>query len=149
MKKLTLLALSVLPILLFGQNATVDARSAAVLKVIREWDNAYAHRDSLMVRKYLAEDYVGIDHAGEVTTKADEVKLARSGEYVILSVEQIEPRKVRFYGSTAIVTSYSNVNLRIKGAPTNFVGRATTVCVEKKAGEWEIVSWHASKAKED
>src|SRR4051812_24143028 len=99
MKKLILAACLLAPMLALAQNAPVDARTSAVLKVIREWDSAYAHRDSLLVRKYLAEDYVGIDHDGEVTIKADEVKLAKSGEYMILSVEQIEPRKVRFYGA--------------------------------------------------
>ena len=149
MKKLILAVLLLFPTVILGQKAIVDARTSAVLNIIREWDNAYAHRDSLMVRKYLSEDYIGIDHNGEVTTKADEIKLVRSGEYQLLSVEQIEPRKVRFYGTTAIVTSYSTVNLRYKGTTTNFTGRATTVCAEKKTGGWEIVSWHSSKEKSD
>jgi ketosteroid isomerase-like protein len=148
MKKLlfAMILVATLPMLDLAQESAKEKdKTTAVLNVIREWDNAYARRDSLMVRKYLADDYIGIDHAGEVTRKADEVALVKSGEYVLLSVEQIEPRKVRFYGSTAIVTSYSNVRLSAKGKETNFLGRATTVCAEKKSGHWEIVSWHASK----
>jgi ketosteroid isomerase-like protein len=138
----------VFPLMAWAQKSPMDERTSAVLKAIREWDTAYITHDQYAVKRLLAEDYIGIDHDGEVTKKADEVALVKSGEYVLLSVEQIEPRQVRFYGSTAIVTSYSNVNLKIKGAVTNFMGRATTVCTEKKVGQWEIVSWHASKVKE-
>ena len=136
-----------LPLLGVAQKAPVDEKTSAVLKAIRDWDTAYISRDQYAVKRLLAEDYIGIDHAGEVTKKADEVALVKSGEWVLLSVEQIEPRVVRFYGPTAIVTSYSNVHLLVKGVRTNFAGRATTVCVEKKVGQWEIVSWHASSVK--
>jgi ketosteroid isomerase-like protein len=128
-----------------AQNSPIDPRTSAVLNTIRDWDTAYVTHDHYTIRRLLTDNYIGIDHDGELTTKADEIALAKSGQYTILSVEQIEPRQVRFHGATAVVTSLSNINLKYKGQEKTFKGRATTVCIEKTKGQWEIISWHASK----
>ena len=146
MKKLIVVLGIILSLIAWAQETPVDGRKNSVLKAIHEWDTAYISRDQHAVERLLADDYIGIDHAGEVTRKADEIDLVKKGEYVLLSVEQIEPSEVRFHGTTAIVTSHSNVKLKIKGAQTNLLGRATTVCVERD-GQWKIVSWHSSKAR--
>src|SRR5207253_1814652 len=96
-------------------------------------------KDPTPLDRLLTADYIGIDEEGSVTSKQDEINLIKTGEYVILSVEHLEPPKIRFYGSTAIVTTHSKVKESSKGKVTTLVGRATTVCV-KEGGDWKIVS---------
>jgi ketosteroid isomerase-like protein len=118
----------------------------AVIQICNAWDDAYIKKDPKPLEKLLATDYVGIDEEGAVTTKADEINLIKSGEYVIFSVDHIDPQKVRFYGTTAVVTSHARVKHASKGETNTVIGRATTICVNQK-GQWRIASWHASRVK--
>ena len=111
------------------------------------WDNADVNKDPAPLDKMLTADYIGIDDEGAVTSKADEINLIKSGEYVILSVDHVEAPRVRFFGSTAVVTTHAKVKQSSKGQTNVINGRATTVCV-KQHGEWQIASWHASRVKE-
>jgi ketosteroid isomerase-like protein len=132
----------------FAQEKTLDdAGIKAVLKACNDWDDAYIKKDPAAVEKLLTPDYIGIDEEGAVTSKTDEINLIKTGEYVIFSVEHLEPPKVRFYGGTAIVTTHAKVKQSSKGETSTVIGRATTVCV-KQGDEWKIASWHASKMKE-
>ena len=130
-----------------AQPNTRNRDTKAVLKLCEEWDAAYMQKDPAPLEHLLTNDYVGIDDEGAVTSKEDEINLIKTVEYVILSVEHLEPPKVRFHGSTAIVTTYSKVKESSKGKVATLTGRATTVCV-KENGAWKIASWHASKVKE-
>ena len=130
----------------FAQNLS-DADTKAVLKAWSDWDDAYVKKDPTIVEKLLTADYLGIDEDGTVTSKADEINLIKTGDYVVFSVEHIDPPKTRFYGSTAIVTTHSKVKQQYKGQAATITARATTVCV-KQGSDWKIVSWHASKASE-
>src|SRR5437016_12616734 len=85
--------------LVSAQNKS-DPDAKAVLKLCNDWDDAYIKKDARPLEKLLAADFVGIDEDGAVTSKADEISLIRTDEYVIFSVEYLEPPKVRFYGST-------------------------------------------------
>jgi ketosteroid isomerase-like protein len=147
MKKtlLILLASVFLSAVVFAQ--TKSEQEKAVLKVCNDWDDAYIKKDAAPLEKLLTADYIGIDDEGSVTSKADEMNLIKSGEYVIFSVEHLDPPKVRFYGSTAIVTTHAKVKQSSKGETSTVIGRATTVCV-KNGADWKIASWHASKAKQ-
>jgi ketosteroid isomerase-like protein len=128
----------------FAQN---KSDQNAVLQICNAWDDAYIKRDPKPLEKLLTADYIGIDDEGAVTSKADEISLIKTGEYIILSVDHLEPQKVRFYRSTAIVTSHSKVKHVFKGHTNTVAGRATTVCVNQN-GQWQIASWHASRVKE-
>jgi ketosteroid isomerase-like protein len=121
-----------------------DAKTTAVLKLLEDWDNAYIKKDAGPLENFVSEDYIGIDENGEVTRKGEEIALIKSGEYVIHSVKYLEPPTIRFYGSTAVATTFASVKQTYKGATSEFKARATTVCVEKD-GRWIVVSWHGSK----
>ena len=136
-------ALLLFSIFAIAQNKIADN---AVIQICNAWDDAYMKKDAKPLEKLLTADYVGIDEEGAVTTKADEINLIKSGEYVIFSVEHVEPQKVRFYGATAVVTSYAKVKHASRGETNTVIGRATTVCVNKN-GQWQIASWHASRVK--
>jgi ketosteroid isomerase-like protein len=123
----------------------IDAEK--IVQLCDEWDDAYIKKDSKPLEKMLTADYVGIDDEGAVTSKTDEINLIKTGEYVIFSVDHIDPQKVRVYGSTAVVTSHAKVKHASKGQTNIVTGRATTVCVNEN-GQWRIASWHASRVKE-
>lgn len=124
-----------------------NTESKKVIRACEAWDNAYIEKDSKPLEKLLAADYIGIDDEGAVTSKVDEINLIKSGDYIILSVNHLESQKVRFYGSTAVVTSHAKVKHVFKGQTNTVTGRATTVCVNQ-SGRWQIASWHASRVKE-
>ena len=128
----------------FAQNKSDEN---AVIQICNAWDAAYIKKDPKPLEKLLTADYIGIDDEGAVTSKADEINLIKSGEYIILSVDHVEPQKVRFYKSTAIVTSHSKVKHVFKGRTNTITGLATTVCVNEN-GQWQIASWHASRVKD-
>ena len=146
MKKTLFVAVALLFFSIFSiaQNKTDQN---AVIQICNAWDDAYIKKDPKPLEKLLTADYIGIDEEGAVTTKADEINLIKSGEYVIFSVDHIEPQKVRFYGATAIVTTQAKVKHASKGETNTVIGRATTVCVNQN-GQWRIASWHASRVKE-
>jgi ketosteroid isomerase-like protein len=146
---LLILLAAIFPFLATAQTKPTDDRTTTVLKIIEAWDAAYMKKDAAPLEKLLAENYIGIDDNGEVTGKSDEIALIKNGEYVIHSVEHIDPPVVRFYEKTAIVTTHSRVSLTYRGKQTNFVGRATTICHEKQSGHWQITSWHASKVEKN
>jgi len=123
------------------------AEAKKVIQLCEAWDNAYIKKDPAPLEKMLTVDYLGIDDEGAVTSKTDEINLIKSGEYVIFSVEHIEPPQVRFFGSTAIATTHAKVKQSSKGQTNVVNGRATTVCVNQH-GQWQIASWHASRVKE-
>src|ERR1041385_7213013 len=93
----------------FAQSNTRAEEAKAVLKICKDWDDAYIKKDPEPLENLLMADYIGIDDEGAVTSKKDEIDLIKTGEYVIFSVEDLEPPKVRFYDSTAIVTTPSRV----------------------------------------
>src|SRR3954468_24384313 len=136
MKKTLFIAAAVLLFSFFAisQNKTDEN---AVIQICNAWDDAYIKKDPKPLEKLLTVDYLGIDEEGAVTTKADEINLIKSGEYVIFSVEHIEPQKVRIYGTTAVVTSHATVKHASNGATNTVIGRATTVCVNQN-GRWQI-----------
>lgn len=148
--KTLLSALGLLLIATFAIAQNEPARNPEAEKVIRlcnDWDDAYIKKNPAPLAQMLTADYVGIDEEGAVTTKADEINLIKSGEYVIFSVDHLEPQKVRLFGSAAVVTTHAKVKHATKDQTNTVTGRATTVCV-KQDGRWQIASWHASRVKE-
>src|ERR1041385_4174742 len=124
-------ALVLLSAFVLAQNKSDQNDAKTVIQVCNDWDNAYIEKDAAPLEKLLTPDYIGIDEEGAVTSKADEINLIKTGEYVIFSVEHLEPQKVRFYGSTAIVTTHAKVKQSSKGQTNTVTGRATTVCVNQ------------------
>jgi ketosteroid isomerase-like protein len=153
MKRLLAMTMAVLLLssLAFGQAAPATKAtgkpSKTELEIIRlgqDWDNAIIRRDVVALQRLMAEDYVGIDESGKATTREQELTSARAGEFVLISVVQNEPAKVRVYGNTAVVTSLETVEQQFRGHPAGGQYRSTIVWVKRK-GHWQVVSWHGSR----
>lgn len=95
----------------------------------------------------LADDYIAITANGTLQTKEQTLANLRNGSNHVDAID-FSDRKVRFYGTTAVVTSKAEV----KGLKSdqNMSGnyRYTRVYVRDSRGAWRIVSFEASRIRE-
>jgi ketosteroid isomerase-like protein len=92
----------------------------------------------------LADDYIGITANGSLQSKDDTIALLRSGAMRFKSIE-FSDRKVRFYGSTAIVNSRAEITGTSPSGDLSGSYRYTRVYARNPAGQWQIVSFEASR----
>lgn len=108
------------------------------------WRNAVLKDDSTAMSALLSDDYIGITANGILQTKEDTLTGLRSGHTHITALE-INDRKVRFYGSTALVTSSADVQGSTADGDATGSYRYTRVYVQDPQGVWKIVSFEASR----
>jgi ketosteroid isomerase-like protein len=111
------------------------------------WQNAMLKADIAALDSLLADDYMAITPNGTLQSKEQTLANMRSGATYFTSL-QTSDRKVRFYGSTALVTSRSDVTGTTPGGDASGSYRYTRVYVKDDQGEWKIVSFEASKIRE-
>jgi ketosteroid isomerase-like protein len=112
-----------------------------------EWRNALLTSNARELDSLLAEDYMAITPSGTLQTKEEALDNLRSGR-VHFSVLDVTDRKVRFYGTTAIVTSLANVQATTPDGTVNGNYRYTRVYARDPQGRWRIVSFEASRVRE-
>lgn len=108
------------------------------------WRSALLKADTAAMSSLLADDYIGITPTGTVQTRDEALAALRSGRMHFTTLE-ISDRKVRFYGSTAIVTSTAEVEgVTPEG---NLTGnyRYTRVYAQDPQRVWKIVSFEANR----
>ena len=111
------------------------------------WRNAILKGNTAVMDSLLADDYMAISASGTLQSKEETLTNLRSGR-VHFSTLDISDRKVRFYGTTALVTSVATVaGTSPEGAIAgNF--RYTRVYVRNPQGVWKVVSFEASRIHE-
>jgi ketosteroid isomerase-like protein len=108
-----------------------------------EWRQSVVANDIPTASRLLADDYLGINPNGTLETKADALAQRRSGTVKISSIEP-SSLKVRVYGDTAVVTSL--VEVQGHDGDRDISGRYHyTRVYSRRAGEWKIVSFEASR----
>lgn len=95
----------------------------------------------------LADDYMAITASGTLQTKDQALALLRTGKTRFTSLD-LSDRKVRFYGTTAVVTSIAKVNGITPEGDLSGNYRYTRVYVRDSQGKWRIVSFEASRIRE-
>ena len=95
----------------------------------------------------LADDYMAITASGTLQTKDQALAHLRSGTTHFSSLETSE-RKVRFYGTTAVVTSIAHIKAVTPEGDISGSYRYTRVYVRDSSGKWKIVSFEASRIRE-
>jgi len=111
------------------------------------WRDAFLSGNVDAMDALLAPDYMAITPNGTLQSKDDALAKLRSGTIHIKSL-QITDRKVRFYGSTALVTSRAEVSGTTPQGELNGSYRYTRVYVRDAGGTWRIVSFEASRIRE-
>jgi len=111
------------------------------------WRDAVLTRNVAAMDALLASDYMAITANGTLESKEETLARMRSGAVRITSLD-VTDRKVRFYGSTALVTSRAEVTGTTPEGELSGAYRYTRVYVHEPSGVWRIVSFEASRINE-
>lgn len=112
-----------------------------------EWRDALLTSNTKELGSLLADDYMGITPAGTLQTKEETIEGLRNGR-VHFTLLDLTDRRVRFYGSTAVVTSLANVQAATADGKLLGKYRYTRVYARDPEGQWKIVSFEASRVRE-
>jgi ketosteroid isomerase-like protein len=108
-----------------------------------EWRSATLSDDAKTMDSLLADDYMAISAAGTLQSRDETLANLRSG-HLHFTTLTITDRKVRFYGTTAVVTSLATIEATLPDGPVIGDYRYTHVYVRDAQGAWKIVSFEAS-----
>jgi ketosteroid isomerase-like protein len=111
------------------------------------WRQAALSSNTAAMEKLLADDYLAITASGTLQTKDQALASLRAGKTHFTTLE-LSDRKVRFYGTTAVVTSLAEVQATTGDEQLSGSYRYTRVYVRDAQGAWKIVSFEASKIRE-
>jgi ketosteroid isomerase-like protein len=111
------------------------------------WRSAMLKSNTAAMQNLLADDYLAITASGTLQTKEQALANLRAGRMHFTSLD-ISDRKVRFYGTTALVTSLAEVQGTTGDGEVSGSYRYTRVYVRNAQGAWKIVSFEASRIRE-
>jgi ketosteroid isomerase-like protein len=111
------------------------------------WRDAAMKSNITKMEGLLADDYLAITPSGTLQTKEQTLDNLRAGRTKFTTLD-ISDRKVRFYGTTALVTSVAEVQGSNGDGDLAGSYRYTRVYVRNAAGAWKIVSFEASRIRE-
>jgi ketosteroid isomerase-like protein len=112
-----------------------------------KWREAVLKSNTAVMQNLLADDYLAITASGTLQTKDQALANLRSGQMHLTTLD-ISDRKVRFYGTTALVTSLAEVQGTTGDGELSGSFRYTRVYVRNAQGAWKIVSFEASRIHE-
>ena len=118
-----------------------------IFQLEETWRDALLKGNTAAMDSLLADDYMAITDSGILQTKEQTLANLRSGK-VRLTALDISDRKVRFYGTTALVTSLAEVQGTTPEGNISGSYRFTHVYARNAQGKWKIVSFEASKIRE-
>jgi ketosteroid isomerase-like protein len=111
------------------------------------WRSAILKGNASALAALLSDDYTAITAKGAIETKEQAINSLRAGGLQLTALV-ISDRKVRVYGSTAVVTSMAELTGTRKAQEVSGRYRYTRVYVRNQAGQWKIVSFEASRIQE-
>jgi ketosteroid isomerase-like protein len=106
------------------------------------WRTAVLKDDSTALGGLLADDYMAITPTGTLQTKDETIASLRHAHFTALAITE---RKIRFYGTTALVTSTADVQATTPDGNLSGSYRYIRVYVEGPPGVWKIVSFEANR----
>jgi ketosteroid isomerase-like protein len=111
------------------------------------WRNAMLKADTTAMGNLLADDYIAITSAGTLQTKDEAINNLRTRRMHITGLD-VADRKIRFYGTTAVVTSLASVEGSTPDGDVSGSFRYTRVYVRDAQDKWKIVSFEASRIRQ-
>jgi ketosteroid isomerase-like protein len=112
-----------------------------------QWRDAVLTSNTKALDSLLAEDYMAITPSGTLQSRDETLENLRTGR-VHFTLLDVSDRKVRFYGTTAVVTSLANIQATTPDGKVSGSYRYTRVYVRDAQGDWKIVSFEASRVRE-
>jgi ketosteroid isomerase-like protein len=111
------------------------------------WRDAVLKSNATQMQSLLADDYMAITSTGTLQTKDQALDNLRSGRTHFTQLE-FSDRKVRFYGTTALVTSVAEVQGTNGEGDVSGSYRYTRVYVRDPRGTWKVVSFEFSRIRD-
>jgi len=111
-----------------------------------KWRTAILNGDVKTMDSLLADDFMAITPSGILQSREEMLDSLRSGRLHFTSLT-ITDRKVRFYGTTAVVTSLASIQASRPEGPITGDFRYTRVYVRNAQGVWKVVSFEASRVR--
>lgn len=112
-----------------------------------QWRDALLSSDTKAMDTLLAVDYMGITASGTLQSRDETLQSLSSGR-LHFALLDVTDRKIRFYGTTAVVTSLANIQATTPDGKVAGSYRYTHVYVRDAQGNWKIVSFEASRVRE-
>jgi len=111
------------------------------------WRDALLNANTAAMESLLADDYMAITPNGTLQSKEQTIANLKSG---VLRFDRIEvtDRKVKFYGSTALVRCRAEVSGKTAEGQISGSYRYTRVYVQDAKKSWRIVSFEANRIRE-
>jgi ketosteroid isomerase-like protein len=117
-----------------------------VMKIENEMNQAILQKDAAALARIYADDLIYINGRGEILDKKQALEDYRSGNNTLLHLDHDDIR-LRFYGSTIVLTGRSNSTVRYKDGGAKIPRRFTNVFVFLD-GRWQIVSHQVTNVQE-
>lgn len=114
-----------------------------LINIEKSWNEALVSNDLAAVSRIVADDWVGIDFKGAMTSKAETLAQLKSGESRNEYVE-LGDMNLRVYGDTAVVMGTDTEKSVYQGQNTNGRYAFTDVFV-KKDGRWQAVASQSTR----
>lgn len=112
-----------------------------------QWRDAILTSNTRELDSLLADDYMAITPSGTLQTKDEALEGLRTGR-MHFTVLILTDQRVRFYGTTAVVTSLATVRGVTADGQISGDYRYTRVYARDPQGKWKIVSFEASRVRE-
>ena len=112
-----------------------------------KWRQAILDSDIPALESLLADDYLSITASGTLQSREQALERLKSG-HIHFDMLEVADRKVRFYGTTALVTSLAHVKGTTADGVIDGRYRYTRVYARDVHGAWKIVHFEASQIRE-
>jgi ketosteroid isomerase-like protein len=126
------------------QGQASDADIASLTRLEAEWNTAHTEGDATTLARIFADDLVVVVPSMRPLTKADSLGMFKMGGMKFDRYESSDAQP-RVYGDTAIVSGRIKRTRTINGKTMDDDWRFTKVYL-RRAGNWQVVSFHASNA---
>jgi ketosteroid isomerase-like protein len=130
----------------YGRKANTTSQAQAeqeVMHLVNEWADAEGHGDTKVLKRLLADDYIGIGPLGFMLTKLEWIARHETGQlrYTAFGLDEV---RVRVYNNdSAIVTGHQAQQATYSGNDIPGQFRISLVFVQQ-AGQWQLVSLQLS-----
>lgn len=123
-----------------GQQTRKTAIEQELLKLQREWLDAYQKHDAAALERIEADDFTLTESDGKLTSKAEDVASIKNAKPPQPDdAFDVEDVKVRWYGDTAVLTGRVIIKYRNKGQMVAEKYRYTDTYL-KRRGRWQVVA---------
>ncbi len=131
---------AILPLTGGGNKAQLQKQ---IGRLEQQWRIAVLVNDTAAMSALLADSYIGIGPDGTISGKPEELQARSSGQQRLQELDVLD-RKIRIYGTTAVVTSRVRIQGIYSGQALLGEYRYTRVWSLNRA-QWHVVSFEANR----